>query len=319
MAGGPIFLSMLAAALFWATNAVQITQYIMQSARWKEFDKEQYYSLIPANIADEWDAKYRQRALEYSSGFLKGAFWIVFSLPVIEMAWVLSRRGTRSLGCNVAIAVFCLAGSWSKWFSTILWTGIYISFIQLTNNFNLETWLTPELAEKFGLDEDGIGWSAVEVNYLNYRGMTLIVDAADWLCLSIIFLLIFASVREWRKEDYTTFGGKWNSMGLFIGLLSGVQFILEIVGAAGIKFSYVLFILYALLLRLILIPLWIIIMGFQLSKASSKEFDGIDTRQLELSEVPASNFTIDDDDDDDVPVGPLSPPAAAFASPAITE
>ena len=316
MAGGPIFLSILAAALFWATNAVQIAQFILQSARWKEFNKDQYYQLIPANIENEWVSKYNQRALEYSSDFLKGAFWIVFSLPVIEMAWVLSRRGTRSVGCNVAIAVFCLAGSWSKWFSTILWSGVYISFIQLTHSFNLENWLTPELAEKFGLDEDGIGWSTVEVNYFSFRGMTLIVDAVDWLCLSIVFLLIFASVREWRKEDYTTFGGKWNAMGLFIGILCGVQFILEIVGAMGYKFSYVLFVLYALLSRLILIPLWIIIMGFQLSKASSKEFDGMDTRQLELSEVPASNFTIDDDD---VPVGPLSPPAAAFASPAITE
>lgn len=307
----------LAAALFWATNAIQIVQFVQQSSRWKDFDKKNYYQLIPQNIENEWDSKIDARALEYSAGFLKGAFWVVFTLPIVEMAWVLSRRGTRSLGCNVGIAIFALAGSWSKWFSAILWNGIYVAFVQLTTNFNLSNWLTPELAEQFNIDEDGIGWSTVETNYIVFRGMTLIVDAVDWLCLTIIFTLTFFSVKEWRKEDYSTFGGKWNALGLFIGLLCGIQFVLEIVGATGIKFSYVLFILYAILTRLALIPLWIIILGFQLTRAGAKEFDALDTRQLELSEVPNSNFTIGDDDDDAgdaVPAGPSSPPAEAFAS-----
>lgn len=314
MAGGPIFLCFLSAALFWATNAIQIAQFVQQSGRWKNFDKMYYYQLMPSNIENEWEFKIDSRALEYSVGFLKGAFWVVFTLPIVEMAWVLSKRGTRSLGCNVGIAVFALAGSWSKWFSAILWTGIYVAFVQLSMTFNLSNWLTPELAEQFNVDEDGIGWSTLETNYIVFRGMTLIVDAVDWLCLFVIFTLTFFSVREWRKEDYSTFGGKWNAMGLFIGLLCGIQFILEIIGATGIKFSYVLFLLYAILTRLIFIPLWIIILGFQLTRAGSKEFDALDTRQLELSEVPASNFTIDDDDDDAVPAGPSSPPAEAFAS-----
>lgn len=326
MAGGSVFLSILSALLFWACNAVQITQVAQQSSRWKTLDKNYYYQLVPESIENEWKFKIESRALEYSVGYLKAAFWLVFMLPMIEMSWVLSKRGTRSLPCNVGIAVFTLAGSWSKWFSTILWTGMYISFIELAKNFNLNYWLTSELANTFNVDEDGLGWTVLEVNHISFRGMTVVVDAAEWLCLSVIFILTFYSVNVWRKEDYTTFGGKWNALGLFLGVLCFIQFILEIVGAEGIGLAWLFFILYAALFRLVLFPMWIVIMGFQLASATAKEFDAIDTRQLELSELqalnasspvqPASNanFTIDEDDLPVDPNAPSSPPAEAFAS-----
>jgi len=314
MVAGSTLLSILAAVLFWACNAIQITQIAQQSSKWGSFDKSYYTQLNPDSIEFEWAEKYSARSLEYAAGFLKGAFWIVFSLPVVEMAWVLSRKGTRSLGCNIGIAVFALAGSWSKWFTAIFWNGIYISFIQLSKNFNLDDWLSTTLANQFDLDgEDGIGWRVLQVNYLVTRGLPVVVSAVEWLCLAVIFTLSFFSVMEWRKEDLSSFGGKWNALGLFIGILCLVEFILEIVGVEGQGLAWVFFILYSALVRLILVPTWIIILGFQLPMATSKEFDSIN--QLELSENQQQ--TKDNDEFQDAlqpPSGPSSPPAEAFAS-----
>jgi len=331
MVAGSTFLSLLAAALFWACNAIQITQIAQTSSELKSFDKSNYLQLIPESIAFEWVRKIDTRGLEYAAGFLKGAFWVVFSLPVVELAWVLSRKGTRSMGCNMGIMIFALAGSWSKWFTSIFWNGMYISFIQLAKNFNLEDWLNSRAAAQFGLDgEDGVGWRVLEVNYIVTRGLVVVVNAVEWVCLAIIFTLTFLSVKEWRKEDRSSFGGKWNSLGLFIGILAVIEFALEIVGVEGVGLAWVFYILYSALNRLILIPLWIIILGFQLPRATSKEFDSVDlavTTELQLSEVQQQNehhqppnFTIDGDDNCDdqnglqPPTGPSSPPAEAFAS-----
>lgn len=322
---GSTYLCLFAAALFWACNAIQITQFVQQSPQWANFDKTNYLQLMPDNIASEWIRKADAQGLEYAAGFLKGAFWIVFTLPVVEMAWVLSCKGTRSLGCNAGIMIFALAGSWSKWFSAIFWNGMYISFIQLVTNFNLDTWLYSIHANQWGVDgEDGLGYRVMEVNYLITRGLVLIVNAVEWLCLAVIFLLTFFSVREWRKEDTNSFGGKWNALALFIGLLAIIQFILEIVGVEGVGFAWVFFILYSALNRLFLIPLWIIILGFQLpGAAASKQFASVATAaggELELSEVnQPGNFTIDGETEDfedalQPPTGPSSPPAAAFAT-----
>ena len=316
MASASVTLTVLAALLFWAVNTIQIVQYVQQSQRWKNGDFESYAQLLPDSIEVDWMFKIDTKALEYSIGYVKAAFWLVFTLPMIEMAWILSKRGTRSLGCNVGIAFFTLAGSWSKWFATILWTGMYISLIMLADNFNLDNWLSAEIANSVGIqDEDGLGWRVLEVNHTFFRGMTLIIDAIEWFILCVIFFLVFFSVREWRKEDITTFGGRWNALGLFLALLCGIQFILEVVGVFGVQMSWTFFILYAVLFRLLLFPLWIIIMGCQLSKASAKELDSVDTHELQLSEV--QNFTIDEDDEPVVPPtppGPSSPPAEAFAS-----
>lgn len=319
MASASVLLTVLAALLFWAVNTIQIAQIVQQTSRWKTTNYEYVVQLLPENIEVDWLFKMDNKGLEYAIGYVKAAFWLVFSLPMIEMSWILSKRGTRSLGCNVGIAFFTLAGSWSKWFATILWTGMYISMIMLAGNFNLDNWLSTELANSLGVeDEDGLGWRVLELNHTFFRGMTLIIDSIEWFILCIIFVLTFFSVREWRKEDTTTFGARWNALGLFLGLMCLIDFILEILGVAGVQLSWTFFILYASLFRLILFPLWIIIMGCQLSKASAKELDSIDTHELQLSELqapPASpaNFTIDEDDDA-VPPGPSSPPAEAFAS-----
>lgn len=325
-------LCLFAAALFWTCNALEIVIMLQRTSQWGSVDRQSYVQLLPDNIADDWVNKIGTRGVEFAAEFLRAVFWIVFSIPLCEMTWILSRNGTRAIGCNVGIMLFVLAGSWTKWFSSIFKNGMYISFTQMAEAFNLENWLPSIQAAQYQLDsEDGMGWRVLEVNYLVTRGMVWIVNSVEWVCLAAIFTLTFSSVLGWRKLDQSSFGGKWNALGLFIGLLSVVEFVLEILGFKGITFAWIFVALYAGLNRLILVPLWIIILGFQLPLATSKQFDSFDenfgANELELSEdhplTPGERppaFTIDDENEEDAqkspvaaPAGPSSPPAEAFA------
>merc|ERR1712232_991899 len=124
--------------------------------------------------------------------------------------------------------------------------------------------------------------------------------------------------------------------GLFIGLLALVEFVSEVVGFEGYRIAWIFVILYAALNRLILIPVWIIILGFQLPNATAKHFDSFDANYLAPGELVLSEdqqrqqrqerrpstFTIDEDDDgiqgaevstaSNPIAGPTSPPAEAF-------
>lgn len=314
-------LCLLAAALFWTTNALEIVIGVQKAGFWGSASKAVYLQLLPDNIMNEWVERESIRGLEFAAGIINGIFWIVFCIPVIEMAWTLSHNGTRSIGVNSAIMIFVLAGTWTKWFSNVFWNGMYLSFMMLAMNFNLENW-NPEIQDlQYRVDgEDGIGWRALEMNYLVYKGLVWLVNAVEWFCLAGIFTLSFISVLRWRRQDETTFGAKWNSLGLFIGLIGVINFASEIIGAKGHRVAWIFVVLYASLTRLVLIPLWIIVLGFQLPNASSKSFDSAALAELELVENqpeesdnnPAS-FTIDDDDAVVVPKGPSSPPPEAFS------
>lgn len=312
-----------AAALFWTCNALLIVIGTKKAGMWGSANKDVYLQLLPDNIINEWIGREQIKELEFASGILNGVFWIVFSLPIIEMAWILSRNGTRSVGVNTGIMVFALAGSWTKWFSNIFWNGMYLSLMMLAMNFNLDNWMASIQDAQYQLDgEDGIGWRALEMNYIVSKGLVWIVNAVEWVCLSGIFTMTFLSVHEWRRHDQSTFGAKWNALGLFIGLISAVNFIAEIVGVEGYRIAWIFVVLYSSLTRLVLIPLWIIILGFQLPMASSKQFDS-GTSDLELSEdqqerrdLRPSAFTIDENDEGegDVQDRPTSPPMEAFSS-----
>lgn len=325
MISGTTILCCICAILFWVNNAIEIIVGAQRSTKWS-MDKEDYKQLLPNYIVDDWLNKADTKSLELASGFLKGIFWILFCLPIIEMAWILSKGGKRNMVWNSGIMLFTLGGIWTKWFTSIFWNGMYISFHQIATYFNLEDWLNQATASQYDIDgEDGIGWRALEVNYIISRGLVWIVNAVEWICLAAIFSFTFVSVFYWRKEDDTSFGAKWNSLGLFIGLLALVEFASEMVGFEGYYVAWIFVVLYAALNRLILIPVWIIILGFQLPKANTKAFDtfdeAYDNPELQLSENRQrrpSQFIIDEDDDNiqdgEQTSGSLSPPAEAFTS-----
>ena len=134
-----------------------------------------------------------------------------------------------------------------------------------------------------------------------------------------MLFFIHISIRFWRAQDATIFGGCWNGLGLFIGLMALVEFTTEILRFEGLSKAFGLIaIMYAAVNRLLLIPCWICVLGYGLDRATAKQAYGGDTDavagELALTEVrdtsnPANTnpFTIGDDNDD---AGDLAPVAA---------
>jgi hypothetical protein len=323
-----------AAVTYISASGVLIARIVFRNGSWSGDD---FTQLIPASIEQSWDDLYDNKALFYASGFLNGIFWLVFCLPVIEMAWILSRSGTQAIGPSVAICVFAIGGAMTEWLSHMFWIGTTVGSFTLAFNFNLDQWLRPDVAASLGVPaDDGIGWRDLEVTHIVTSGMIWIVDSFEWLCLTGIFTFTFVGVYLWRKDDQSTFGARWNALGLFIGLMSIIEFSMEIVRFDGYKFAGPIVLLYAALNRIILIPAWIISLGFQLPRAAEWHFENHVTSYLEndpdLSlmehltkpDQHSPSFTIDDDDiknssglqspsKANPPAGPTSPPAEAFA------
>jgi hypothetical protein len=321
-----------AAIMYIAASGVFIARIAFRSGSWGGDD---FTQLIPESIQQSWDDQYDRKALFYASGFLNGIFWIIFCLPVIELAWILSRSGTQSIGSSVAVCVFAIGGAMTEWLSHLFWIGTTVGSFTLAFDFNLDQWLRPDVAANLGVPaDDGIGWRDLEITHIITSGMVWIVDSFEWLCLAGIFLFTFVGVYQWRKDDQSTFGARWNALGLFIGFLAIIEFSLEIVRFEGYKFASPIVLLYAALNRMILIPAWIISLGFQLPKASARHFEDHvstylgndpDLSLMEHLTKPDPTFTIDDDvaqeksglqvsSTANPPSGPTSPPAEAFAS-----
>jgi hypothetical protein len=329
-----------AAVVYMAASGVLIARMVIRRGSWGGDD---FTELIPETIVEAWDNLYDNKALFYASGFLNGIFWIIFCLPVIEMAWILSRSGTQSIGSCVAVCVFAIGGAMTEWLSHLFWMGTTVGSFLLYNEFNLDQWLRPDVAASVGVPaDDGLGWRSMEVTHIVISGMIWIVDSFEWLCLAGIFICTFFAVYQWRKDDQSTFGARWNALGLFIGFLAIIEFSFEIVRFEGYRFAGTIVLLYAALNRLILIPAWIISLGFQLPRATASHFENYvptylgNNPDLDLMEQltkpdQSSPPTHDVDDENthsqDYPglqspskasPGPTSPPAEAFAGFAIS-
>ena len=137
-----------------------------------------------------------------------------------------------------------------------------------------------------------------------------------------MLLFIHISIRFWRAEDATTFGGCWNGLGLFISLMAIVEFVTEVLRFEGLSQVFgMIALLYAAINRLFLIPYWICVLGYGLDRATAKQAYGGEgvAGELALTEMntapgtSANPFEIGGDDDDVVDLGPPSTPTGGVS------
>ena len=253
---------LIAALLFLTGNILLMVFYLKESQR-EHFDIRAYMALEPDYLIKEWEFIRDERPKWLSAGIINGMAWFVFSFPIIQLAWILSQRGSRSLWLHVCIAMLALTGTLTEWLARFLYIGSSTAMQMLTTKFNLNNWMGEDT-------NDQIGWRTLEVTHIVVRGLILFVDAFEWICLFFIMVFIHISVRHWRVKDTGTFGVFWNSLGLFIGLLSILDFVAEVLRLDGYKLFGPIAFWYAIINRCVLIPLWLIILGLRLPHAANK-------------------------------------------------
>ncbi len=316
----------IAALLFSTGNILRIVYYAQERKR-PHWDWDAYLSLDPDYLETEWDYRLNSRGLWIASSFLNAIGWIAFAYPVIQMAWLLSCQGTKGIKYNFSIMLLALGGALTEWLANLFWIGMTMATEKLAKKFNLEEWVRDDIAGP----NEGLGWRTLEINHVGGSGVVWFVDAFEWLCLSGLFICTFMSVRIWRKDDATSFGSRWNSLTLFIGLLCILEFVAEILRFEGFQTFGPIALVYAVLNRLILMPAWLICLGITLPRAQLR-LTYTDTNpvaaELALAElssaldgtsegpaqVPSSsNFSIDDEDTNgNSSTSPNSPPPEAF-------
>lgn len=312
-----------AAICFMAANVMKILFFFKERER-GHFDWKTYVTLEPDYLEKDWDFRLRTRGLFLSSGFLNAVAWVIFAYPIIQMAWLLSRQGTKSISVNVSIMILAIGGAVTEWLSQLFWIGMNVASTNIVKVFNLDDWVRDDVAASIGAQStSGVGWRTLEATHVVASGFIWFTDAFEWLCLCGIFIFTFSSVRQWRMEDQTSFGTRWNNLSLFMGLLSFSEFVSEILRFEGFKIFGPIVLIYALLNRIILMPAWIISLGFMLPRAMMKQtyaYDAPGPSEVAMTDVngrsPTPEFTIGDIEGDNVS-GPKSspPPPEAFDKP----
>jgi hypothetical protein len=236
--------------------------YVKEGNR-EHWDQELHYDLDVDYLKLEWDFRNKYRAFYESAALINACAWFFFAFPMIQLAWVLSRRGTKSVWLHIIIAVLTLAGTFTEWISRFLHMGQSLSAHKLSTEFELDHWLASD-------SNDGLGWKTLEVTHIATSGIIWFIDAFEWLAMFFIMIFVHISVRQWRTQDATTFGVIWNYIALFIALLSVLDFVAEILRLDGFKTFGKIAYWYGSLNRLILLPLWLILLGVQLPYAFMK-------------------------------------------------
>ena len=100
-------------------------------------------------------------------------------------------------------------------------------------------------------------------------GFLLWIDTLEWAILFQVVLIMFISVRSEAKDE-KTFSISWAFLGLFTGILCLFDFASSILRLDNWRrWSFITLIL-TFGNRLILIPIWLIVLGRQLPRAIKK-------------------------------------------------
>mmetsp|Transcript_23013 Transcript_23013/g.54618 ORF Transcript_23013/g.54618 Transcript_23013/m.54618 type:complete len:277 (-) Transcript_23013:398-1228(-) len=256
-------LCLLAAVLFIVGNSLHIAFYVKEYQR-SHFDPTLYKNLDPDYLKQEWEFREEHRPKFLAGGIINALAWFFLMFPLIQLAYVLSQRGTSRIALHMAVAILAVTGCLTEWIARFLYIGVSMAAELIATDFNLTNWLSANSG-------DDIGWRALEVTHIVTYGLVGFIDAFEWLVLATILVLVHISVRRWRNTvDGTTFGAAWNALGLFIALFCILDFVAEVLRLDGFRqFGKVAF-WYSAVNRLILIPMWLIVLALKLPYASVK-------------------------------------------------
>jgi len=275
---------LLAAILFWLANLLKLIY--LGRERSRSFNWEEYKEFDPDHIKEDWYFKIQARPHLVATAVLSMLAWLVLSFPMLQLAYALNQQrgpGTsRSVWLHIAIVVLTIGGALTEWIANFLYLGSTLSMEMLVTQFNLQTWIRGQV-------NDDVGLRSLELVSFALRGMVFWVDAFEWISLFFIMIFTFVAVKRYRAIDPEIFGAAWNGVGLFLGLLCLLEFVTEILRSVNWRIFSQLALWYGSLNRLILLPFWLLVLGFRLpyalQKYETKDTDYKKNDDLELDEL----------------------------------
>ena len=249
----------IAAAVFFLVGNSLNVAYMAKERKKAHFDYAEFTMLDPAYIKEDWAFRISVQHIEVVGGFINALSWMLFSIPMIQTAIILSRGGTRQLSNHVSIGVLVISGCAMEFFARFMHLGISQWGNWLSQEYNLQNWVSPT-------SNDNIGWRTLEVSHLVGYGSIIWIDSFEFLCLGFAFILLFVSVNSLPP------GGPMISrplagFGLFIGLFSLADFVAGVLRLKDWSTFRALTMLISVINRLIFLPLFLLFLSFQLPTA----------------------------------------------------
>ena len=250
--------------------------------------------------------------------------WFLLAVPIVQMAWILSKGGKRKLGVHILLASLGVGGAGVECFARLMMVGLSNASFWLAKDFNLDSWDS---------EGDGTGWRVLEMIHVVTRGLILWVDAFEAIALFGVTVLLFYSVRteprfRVRREPSIiidssedtpdastteademanetppspqpktafssgtarvtlapTFKRPFIYYGLFVGVLSLADFVFDILRFLDWMLFGSLAATFQLVLGVVLLPIWLLCLARQLPQATERFEGEMRTRDLLLED-----------------------------------
>mmetsp|Transcript_27883 Transcript_27883/g.39230 ORF Transcript_27883/g.39230 Transcript_27883/m.39230 type:complete len:286 (-) Transcript_27883:8-865(-) len=247
----------VAAAFFIVSNLFKILGEVTFRKR-SHFNYQSMKELDPAYIQEEWEFRSDHRGSVLLVGGLNALAWLCFTIPVLQLSWILSRGGRRKIGIHITMAVLVLAGSFSEFLAWMFAVGTFSVSDWISRDFNLDNWLG-------GDENDMVGWRVLEVSHLVLRGLHMWIDAFEWLAMFGILVLVHISIKT--QTSCHAFKLRWTRIGLAIAGLSILDFAADVLRLQSWRFFSTFANFTSALNTLVLLPIWLITLGRQLPAA----------------------------------------------------
>jgi hypothetical protein len=101
--------------------------------------------------------------LALSAGVIKTLAWFSFMVPILQVAWILSRGGKRKLGCHAFMSSLVIAGTLTEVISRLMLIGSYQATNWIAKDFNLYNWTDR-------VNDDMIGWRVLQIAFIIVEG-----------------------------------------------------------------------------------------------------------------------------------------------------
>jgi hypothetical protein len=248
--------SVVAAILFVISNILDFV-YTKRFKDRSHFNYTAFIEMDPTFIEEEYQFLSENRSLELAAGTLNSMAWFALMIPVVQVAWIQSCSGTRQLGMHVTIMALALGGAFIEFISRLLLIGTSAAAEWISISFNLDNWTGEN-------SNDKIGWRTLHLSHIVVRGMITWVDAAEWLSLFGITVLLFVSIYRQKERIFSM---PWASVGLAMGLLALVDFAADILRLESWRTFSDIALWATMINRIILLPVWLLWLGYQLPKA----------------------------------------------------
>jgi len=125
----------------------------------ENYDKRSWRSLDSEYLEGRWEYRSSINLILQLTHLFNALAWLFFIVPIIQLAWALSRGGRRRVGIHAAIAGFGIAACISEVTARLLMLGASERALRISRSFNLDNWVPTST-------NDLLGWKALEVSHL---------------------------------------------------------------------------------------------------------------------------------------------------------